>query len=101
MTFAAMSLSMRVRKLVGLNLRRLRVAQNLSQEALGLLSGREPSYVGRIERGEENVTIDTLEYLAKVLAVEMAAFFIAVDPKMMPTSLRPGRKRRDVSGRTK
>lgn len=84
---------MRVRALVGWNLRRLRVGKALSQEALGLLVGCEPSYVGRIERGRENTTIETLESFAVVLGAHVSAFFVIPEPGAeRPASLRPGRK---------
>ncbi|MCJ2128689.1 helix-turn-helix domain-containing protein [Methylobacterium sp. E-045] len=84
---------MNARDLVGWNLRRLRVAKGLSQEALGLLAGCEPSYVGRIERGRENSTIETLEGFAAVLDAHISAFFVIPEiGTEKPASLRPGRK---------
>ena len=84
---------MRARALVGWNLRRLRVAKALSQEALGLAAGCEPSYIGRIERGRENSTIETLEALAAILDAHISAFFVIPEPgAAKPASLRPGRK---------
>lgn len=84
---------MRARALVGWNLRRLRVAKGLSQEALGLAAGMEPSYIGRIERGRENTTVETLEGLAAVLDAHISAFFVVPEPGAeKPASLRPGRK---------
>ena len=84
---------MRARALVGWNLRRLRVGKMLTQEALGLLAECEPSYIGRIERGRENTTVETLETLAVVLDTHISAFFIVPEPgSQRPASLRPGRK---------
>lgn len=84
---------MRVRALVAWNLRRLRVAKQLTQEALGLLAGFEPSYVGRIERGRENTTIKTLESLADALGSAVAEFFIVPEPGAeRPGTMRRGRK---------
>ncbi|TXN36649.1 helix-turn-helix transcriptional regulator [Methylobacterium sp. WL7] len=84
---------MRARALVAWNLRRLRVEKNLTQEALGLLAEREPSYIGRIERGRENTTVDTLEALAAVLDAPVSAFFVVPEPDVAaPAPLRAGRK---------
>ena len=84
---------MKARALVGWNLRRLRVARGLSQEALGLLAECEPSYIGRIERGRENSTVETLEALAGVLDEHIAAFFVVPEAGAeKPAPLRPGRK---------
>lgn len=89
---------MRARALVGWNLRRLRVEKNLSQEALGLLAECEPSYIGRIERGRENSTVETLEALADVLGVHIAAFFVIPEPGTeRPATLRRGRKPKILS----
>jgi len=91
---------MRVRALVAWNLRRLRVAKNLTQEALGLLAGFEPSYVGRIERGGENPTVETLESLADALGAIVPEFFVAPEPGAeRPRSMRPGRKPKQVRER--
>ena len=65
-----------VRKLGGLhaviaaNVRRLRKARGVSQEALADQCGYHRTYVGGIERGERNITIATLEALAGALGVE-------------------------------
>lgn len=82
---------MKARVLVGRNIRRLRVECGLSQEALGHAAGCEPSYVGRIERGGENVGVDLLEALATALDVEVAAFFTESGGGLLP-GLQPGRK---------
>lgn len=86
---------MKATALVAWNLRRLRVKRSLSQEALAVDAGVDRSYVGRIERGVENPTVETLDRLAKALEVP-AAEFLAV-PKSTekpPVTLRRGRKKR-------
>jgi len=84
---------MNVRKIIGWNLRKLRVAQGLSQERLALAADIDRSYVGRVERGSENVTIDKLEALAKVLGVS-ASELLAEPPRgaREPSPLTSGRK---------
>ncbi len=64
---------MRARQTIGWNLRRLRVERGLSQERLALAAEVDRAYVGRIERGSENVTITTLEALAGALTVPVSA----------------------------
>lgn len=49
------------------NLRSRRNAVGISQELLAELSGMHRTYVGGIERGERNVSIDNIERLAKAL----------------------------------
>ncbi|WP_183908463.1 helix-turn-helix domain-containing protein [Rhizobium sp. BK226] len=84
---------MDVRQTIGWNLRRLRVAKGLSQERLALAADIDRSYVGRVERGVENVTVSTLEALAGVLQVHVSALFQQVDDTAAkPSPLRSGRK---------
>lgn len=84
---------MNARKILGWNLRRLRVAKGLSQERLALEAEIDRSYVGRVERGTENVTITRLESFAKVLEVTVAELLTepaAATPQPQP--LPSGRK---------
>ncbi len=84
---------MDVRKTIGWNLRRLRVDKGLSQERLALEAGIDRSYVGRVERGMENVTVSTLEAISLTLNVHVSELFAVVDEKLAsPKPLRSGRK---------
>ncbi|MBL0924301.1 MAG: helix-turn-helix transcriptional regulator [Sphingomonadaceae bacterium] len=80
------------RKLVAHNIRRLRVARNVSQERLAFDAGVDRSYLGGIERGEQNPSVDTLEKIAAILIVEIRDFFDPIDGDENQTGLRPGRK---------
>ncbi len=55
---------------LGLNLRRLREARGLSQEALADLVGVHRTYMGGLERGERNLTLKSVERIASWLDVE-------------------------------
>jgi len=59
-------------KAVGERIRHRRKARGLSQDNLALLSGIDRSYVGRIERGEVNITVEKLYLIARVLACDPA-----------------------------
>lgn len=51
----------------GRNLRTIRKSKGFSQERLAHEAGIDRSYVGKIERGEVNVTIEKLYLLAECL----------------------------------
>lgn len=85
---------MDVRSLVAWNLRRLRVAKNISQDELALISEVERAYVGHLERGTKNPTIDTLAKLATALECEMMELFRTVPADAGPQHpLRGGRRK--------
>lgn len=56
-----------VREIFGQNLRAVRQSRGFTQERLAYVSGIDRSYVGKIERGQVNLTIDKLYLLAKTL----------------------------------
>ena len=67
------------RTLVGLNIRKLRVERGISQERLAFDSGVDRSYLGGLERGEHNPTVDVLDRLAVTLAVSLKELFADID----------------------
>lgn len=56
--------------LIGNNIRQQRKAQKINQENLALLAGIDRSYMGRIERGEVNLTVDKLYRISQILQCE-------------------------------
>jgi transcriptional regulator with XRE-family HTH domain len=85
---------MDTRKTIGWNVRLLRVERGLSQERLALEADIDRSYVGRIERGTENVTVAALDAIAAALSVPVSRLFIEPDESVPPRPLPSGRKRR-------
>ncbi|MFO1483904.1 MAG: helix-turn-helix transcriptional regulator [Verrucomicrobiaceae bacterium] len=53
------------------NLKEQRLAKGLSQEDLADLCGLHRTYVGSVERGERNISIDNMERLAQSLDVPL------------------------------
>ena len=61
--------------IVAANVRRLRVERKLTQEQLAHEAGLDLTYVGGIERGRRNPSIEVLGRLAAALAVNPADLF--------------------------
>ena len=59
----------------GENLRKLRQEKNMSQEDLGFAASIHRTYVGAVERGEQNISIINLEKLAKALKISIKDLF--------------------------
>lgn len=57
------------RKQFGSKMKKLRKALKISQEELGFLAGLHRTYIGAIERGEQNISIDNIHKIARALKV--------------------------------
>lgn len=60
---------MELREIVAANVKSRRLCLGLSQEELADVCGYHRTYIGSVERAERNVTLSTLEALAKALDV--------------------------------
>jgi DNA-binding XRE family transcriptional regulator len=84
------------RALVAWNLRRVRVKRGLSQERLAFDAGVDRSYLGGLERQEENPTVDVLDRLASALSIPISEFFVSpgkgsLPPRPLKSGRRPAR----------
>jgi len=61
------------RRAFGARVRQLRTAKGMSQEGLAHDAGLDRSYVGQVERGERNITLDNIYRLAEALRVDAGA----------------------------
>ena len=59
------------RKIFASRLRQIRQAKGLSQEDLADRANLHRTYVGSVERGERNISIDNIERLAKALEIDI------------------------------
>lgn len=64
-----------IRIRLGERIRALRKEQNMSQETLGLRAKIHRTYIGAVERGEQNVSLVNIEKIARVLDVSLAQLF--------------------------
>jgi transcriptional regulator with XRE-family HTH domain len=87
-------LLMEVRKLIGWNIRRLRVAAGLSLEDLADMAALSPNYLGELERGKVNVGVDAVARLAEALDARLIELIEEQPPGPPPQALRAGRKPR-------
>lgn len=63
------------RKKFGKKLRELRKKAGISQEELGFRANIHRTYIGAIERGEQNVSINNIHKLAKALRISLSELF--------------------------
>jgi transcriptional regulator with XRE-family HTH domain len=61
-----------IQKHLGATIRELRQKRKLSQDVFAELSGLHRAHVGEVERGESNVTVQTLKIIADTLGVRIA-----------------------------
>lgn len=61
-------------KLIGLRIRNYRIQSGLNQEQLAELAGCHPTYIGQIERGEKNATIESILKITKALKISLLSF---------------------------
>lgn len=62
--------SQTLRQVVAKNIRRERARANLSQEGLAHKAEVHRTYIGAVERGEKNISIDSLEKIASALNID-------------------------------
>ncbi|MDL9944560.1 helix-turn-helix transcriptional regulator [Gordonia sp. ABSL11-1] len=65
-----------LQKVVGRNLRRYRLERGYSQEVFADFMGVHRTYMGGVERGERNLTLQTVERIANHLGVDPVELFI-------------------------
>lgn len=65
--------SQEIRLILAENLLAFRRAKQISQEEFAEICGLHRTYIGSVERGERNVTLSTLEVLAKALGASVSS----------------------------
>ena len=69
-------------KSFGAAVRRLRTEAGLSQDEYALACGVHRTYVGRVERGEANVTLESAMRLARPLGIAASALVHAAEEQL-------------------
>ena len=80
-----------IAKAMGHRIRSYRTQKGWSQEKLAELSGCHPTYIGQIERGEKNATIESVEKIASALDLPLEILFekLGKDPSRAETNAIP------------
>ena len=68
----------------GVRVRQLRTERGLSQEAFADKAGLHRTYIGSIERGEQNISLVNIEKLAATLGISLAELFSTFSEKPSP-----------------
>ena len=64
-----------IAKAVGQRIRNYRTQKGLSQEKLAELAGCHPTYIGQLERGEKNATLESIERITVALGITLSKLF--------------------------
>lgn len=85
-------------QVLGARIRDLRKARGWSQERFADICGVHRTYMGHLERGEKNVSFNTLSRLADSLGITIAEL-VSEDAKTFK-NLRTGRRKSEAAKRT-
>ncbi|MFS0728342.1 helix-turn-helix domain-containing protein [Paenibacillus sp. 1P07SE] len=69
--------------IIGERIRYYRAMKNLTQDDLAERTGSTGSYIGRIERGERNVNLHTLEKICDELKISVFTLFSHDSPDLL------------------
>lgn len=68
-----------IKNIIGKRIRSYRTQLGYSQEKLAELSGCHPTYIGQIERGEKNATIESIDKIASSMNISLSKLFEKLD----------------------
>lgn len=92
---------MDMRRLVGRNVKRIRLEKGLTQEQFAERSGFTQQYLSGLERGRRNPTIVTLYELSQALGVEHVALIVPDDEALAESGGRRHAEGKRASPRRK
>jgi len=67
-----------IAKIIGERIRAYRTKAGLSQENLAEKAGLHSTYIGQLERGEKNATLESIEKVARALDVSFETLFMHI-----------------------
>lgn len=70
---------MKIQERFGAYIRILRISKGISQEKLGLETNIDRTYIGDIEKGTRNVSLDIIEKLATYFQIPISEIFKEIE----------------------
>ena len=70
---------MNIMQKLGIVIREKRIKDALSQEDLAELVNLHRTYIGSVERGERNISIENIQKISKALNITLSELFKKVD----------------------
>ncbi|WP_071429411.1 helix-turn-helix domain-containing protein [Angelakisella massiliensis] len=67
-------------QIIGKRIRGFRQRQGLSQEALAERCGLHATYIGQVERGEKNASMESIQKIAAGLGISLDRLFEKIEP---------------------
>lgn len=64
-----------IKRKFGIKVRQMRLEKGFSQETFADRCGLHRTYIGAVERGERNISIENIERIAKALKVPISLLF--------------------------
>ena len=68
-----------ITSVIGQRIKNYRLSLHLSQEKLAELANCHPTYIGQIERGEKNATIESIFKIVSALNISLEKLFEKID----------------------
>jgi transcriptional regulator with XRE-family HTH domain len=68
-----------IKRALGKRVRELRDARDWSQEQMGEASGMHWTYIGQVERGERNLTLESIQKIARAFRLKISELFQGLD----------------------
>ncbi len=66
-------------KTIGTRIRNYRISLGLSQASVADISGCHPTYIGQVERGEKNATLESIAKIAAAINVPLSKLFELIE----------------------
>jgi transcriptional regulator with XRE-family HTH domain len=67
-------------KIIGERIRNFRKEKGMSQEELANIANLHATYIGQLERGEKNATLESIEKVVNALEISLEDLFRSIHP---------------------